>query len=939
MQWFKFSPITFPSVSYRSMAYLATVLTGLASLCAQVVWQKYLTILVGSDTLSISLVIAVFLLGLAVGYYVFGKITEKPWTRHRLLKVYGFLELVTALYISVFYIYFEPLKSLSFHSPPHLLMDVFVSFLALFLPTFLMGASLPVLTATLPGKHEEINPTHVQIYGWNSLGAFLGVLLSGFFLLPLIGLELTLIFSGGINLIASLIFMANNLKGPVLRQKISSLPSRIPNWFYIFFGFACGAIVISFELLFVRLLNLSGGPGVYNFPIILSLFVGGLALGSLTVKSHKISTSFFIRQILISLVLLGLTYVFSPYWSIWISHIRVSLLSIPSNYFVFKVFLYLFSALALFPAIFFMGRLLPLCYALLKKDERTFGSICGFLYFSNTLGTVFGTIGIGYLAFYIFDLDDLFKINLVFLSALALFSALYEKRLWAGGLAFILAISFLLLPGWDRSGHELGYFRIRSPMNFHFKKLFSLPSNHQSSVLYFNDGPNVSVTLLGRKNEKTRPELKALFPSSEYSGASYVVNGKAIADTVGDFSTMFLLAGLGYLYAPERAEGLSSAVIGLGTGGTAGVLAHLEDSRDVTVLEIAPEVVDNVRREPSYSFGLLENPKAKVIAQDGFKYFTKTRKKFDLIVSEPSNPWVIGVENVFSLEFYELVKNSLAEDGVLVQWAQLYSIDIDTLRIMIDTLNKVFPHARLYRIGGQDLAIVASLSPLPQSFLEKRFFNSFLQPYFKALGFHHLEDIDMIQIFSEKMMSKIAKTNQLGPHTLTLPKLAYRGDKTFFLGSIMTPENLAPNYLFETGKKSRVFKKYSGFSDKKLKETCIPEVGFFCNILNRAIQNKTAFENKKDKASFRLNSYVFLRSHGLIEHSASFLKELREDIVENKIQSDSLIHIYLNHILSQKLYEQARKDLALFQEKDILKEDSKKRMMDYIETVKKEQSL
>ena len=88
--------------------------TGFASLCAQVAWQKYLTILVGSETRSISLVVAIFLLGLAVGYYVFGKITEGNWSRFWLLKIYGYVELATAVYIAVFYVYFEFLKQLSF---------------------------------------------------------------------------------------------------------------------------------------------------------------------------------------------------------------------------------------------------------------------------------------------------------------------------------------------------------------------------------------------------------------------------------------------------------------------------------------------------------------------------------------------------------------------------------------------------------------------------------------------------------------------------------------------------------------------------------------------------------------------------------------------------------------------------------------------------------
>ena len=289
---------------------------------------------------------------------------------------------------------------------------------------------------------------------------------------------------------------------------------------------------------------------------------------------------------------------------------------------------------------------------------------------------------------------------------------------------------------------------MRQPAPFHFKKAFHVPLHSNGEVLFFEDGPNVSITLVGQQKKSPDSDTNKdhLFPSSKYFSVSYVVNGKGIGNSVGDFSTVFLLSSLAYLYAPEKAQ-LSSAVIGLGMGTTAGILAKLEKVRDLTVLEIAPEVVDNVRRSPAFSFGLLDNPKAKIIEQDGFKYFTKTRKKYDIIVSEPSNPWIVGVENVFTYEFYELAKSSLADDGVLVQWAQLYSIDLVTLRIMFHTLKQVFPYAKVYRVGGGDIAIIASPKPLKQKLASERFFDSFLKPYYKALGFHQPEDLVLTQVF------------------------------------------------------------------------------------------------------------------------------------------------------------------------------------------------
>ena len=950
MKFFEDIDFSFPKLSYIHIAYFATLATGFASLCAQVAWQKYLTILLGSDTRSINLVIAIFLLGLAVGYYVFGKITERSWSRFLLLKVYGWIELATAVYIGLFYVYFEFLKKISFNTPSSLLIDILIALMALFLPTFLMGASIPVLTAVLPKSSQEVNACHFKVYGWNAFGAFLGVLFSGFYLLPAFGLAMTLVIAAVINLIAALIFMGNKLTGGLRRQtEYPIIAGRIPNWFYILFSFLAGAVIISFEVLFIRVLHLSLGAGVYNFPIILSLFVAGLALGSLSVNYKKASPSFFIRQTLITTVLLGVLFILSPYWSIWFSHIRVSLMSIPSNYFVFKIATYLFIGLCLFPAVFFMGRLLPLSYALLKKTKDNYGVLCGYLYFFNTLGTVFGTIILAYLAFYIFDLDELFKINLLILTVLAFVSALYEKRIFSIGLSACLAFSLLFIPKWDRAGHESGFFRIRQLQDYHFKDLFFMPKREGKEILFFEDGPNVSISLIAyfdpdRDDSDSRLEQK-LFPEidSKYRSVSYVVNAKAIGNSLGDFSTVFLLASLAYLYAPEKQQ-LSSALVGLGMGSTAGLLAQMKDMKDMTVLEIAPEVVDNVKRSPEFSFGLLDNPKAKIIEQDGFKYFTKTDKKFDIIVSEPSNPWVVGVENVFTYEFYKLAKDTLSEYGVLVQWAQLYSIDSESLRLMFHTLHKVFPYAKVYKIGGSDLAIVASSKPLERKIEEGRFSEPLLKKYYSFLGLDSPEDLAIAQIFSEDVFSNSAKTRNFGLHTLTTPKLAYQGDKTFFTGSKVGIEYLIPDYFSEPSKvsteKMRAFQKFAKMDNQKIKEKCLlMEISFFCNLLLQLKAYKKVFNDNSKSSLERFHSYTHLRKHAMIHHQDEYLEDVKKEIIENKNKNGFILMSYLNQILGQRDFRKASEDLLDFQQKGLLKKDFFEKSKEHITKVQKELSL
>ena len=488
-----------PHSSYRYIAYSATILTGFCALCSQVIWQKHLAILTGSEARSLSLVIAIFLLGLALGYYVFGLLTEKSkLSRFLLLKYYGYVELLTGLYIGLFPFYFEFLKKLSFHSANFLIIDILITLMALLLPTFLMGASIPLLTATLPERSKEVNTVHAKVYGWNSFGACLGALVSGFYLIPVFGLNLSLSGIGILNVLASLVFIGNSLDGSIQKQEEPpTSPSPLSNSFLMVFIFLTGALVISFEVIFIRILNLSLGAGGYNFPIILSIFIGALALGSLSIKKKKLSINFFIKQLLIALFLLQILFYTAPYWSIWFNHIRVSLVSLPSNHFVYYFLVFLFLLLFLFPAVFFMGRLLPLVYSFLKKTKNNYGTVCGYLYFFNTLGTVFGAIVIGYLAFYLFNLDILFKMNIYILFLLTLVILIYTKNKLDLFILSLLGLLLLILPTqWDRSGHEVGYFRTKNyNSNMHFKKLFFLPKkrNKASKVAFFKDGPNTTV--------------------------------------------------------------------------------------------------------------------------------------------------------------------------------------------------------------------------------------------------------------------------------------------------------------------------------------------------------------------------------------------------------------------------------------------------------------
>ena len=891
------------------------------------VWQKYLAILTGSQAKSLSLVVAVFLLGLAAGFYFFGLLTEnKNRSRHTLLKYYGYVELLTGAYIGFFPHYFYLLKKFSFNTPDFLMLDIITALLALLPPTFLMGAGIPMLTACLPDTAKQVNQIHAKVYGWNTLGACLGALLSGVYLIPKLGLPISLSLLGLINCLASLIFIGNKLKGGVIKQnKPISLSSPFPRSLFFAFVFFIGSLSISMEVLLVKILNLSIGAGAYNFPIILSIFVGALAYGSLSLKNQKININFFIRQLFFVLLLLQIVFYTAPYWSIWLNHIRISMVTLPSNYLIYFTFVFLFLMIFIFPPVFFMGRLLPLSYMFLKKNEKDYGAVCGFLYFFNTLGSFFGALLVGYLAFYLFDLDVIFKINLYLLILFVMIFVFIQKNKWNYLILSLLALLLLLQPkSWNRQGHKRALFHTQSYRpDTHFKSLFYLPEETDSGFIFFKDGPNTTVSLLQIPFNDRFPQslnkIKNLFSFKEDKLSSYsiFVNGKSDGNTLGDFSTTFFM--LPYLYSKEK-KNLSTAFIGLGTGISAGAYTPLKDVESIDVLEISPFVIKAIQSiPPKLNFNAMKHRKIKIIESDAFKYFTKSNKKYDIIVSEPSNPWVMGVENLYTEEFYGLIAENLNPEGVFAQWLHTYSINNSILEIAIKTIHQVFPYAALYRVGRGDILIVAGLSPL-KKLSQSKFNQGFIKSVYSSLGIRQVEDLYLSQILYSEGFRGIARLSLEIPNSLYFPKIIYRANKTFFLSSKAHVYNLNYKYYhLKSNTKTDKMKAFERLKSENWENRCINYSGFnfLCQELRDVISiYKKLTESKNYNERFK--SYLQLRHKEFIPYSLETINEFIKESLEKKNKNHFNIINLINELLSVQNYGLASQTILAFKnEKNI----------------------
>lgn len=765
--------------------YFAIFTTGLCSLIYQVVWQRYLTLILGSEARSTTIIVALFLLGLAIGYYFFGQLTQKFRERAPLLKTYGFLELITGAYAVVFPTLFWGLAETSLGLSPYYGVNIFFALVLLILPTILMGATIPIMTTVLPHKNseEEVNRIHRRIYGLNTLGGFLGVLLGSFYFVPELGLAFSLSIVGLINVLVSLLYIGNRLKGEItiMSTKRDDAIVSVPFPVLCLWSFISGAVVIALEILWFRIVGLTIGSSHLVFPFVLSLFIAGLGIGSLSSKVKDIKS--FKHQLIISLGFLILSFVVAP-WLPWlISHWRVMLVTFELNYYAFYLGCYLIFAFIILPFAIPMGRVLPAIFMFTPKVDRDFGKKCGQIYFINTLGTFLGATFFAYLLFYLFDFPSIFK-QQIFLYALILITLYYilKEKNKALILFVLLLIGLSILP-FSRRFHSQSTFRVTAlTQGLHQ----TAPWNawpRGDEIEFLTDDPDMTVAVMR-------------FGKGEDISKSIFVNGKSDSNTRGDHGTLVLSALIPYLYI-NHDRALKTSIVGAGTGVTASRLNLLDRVSEVHLVEISSGVIRALEYFDEINTGFLTSPKLSIHQMDAFRYYRGLQEKHDVIVSEPTNPWTVGVENLYTRYFYRLIRDRLAEDGVFYQWFNLYATSPEIFMSVLKNMREFFPHIHIYQTLNGDAGIVASTRSLRIELFDQKIKETQVSAIFREIGMHPLDKIqdtkDMFHLlkrFNTFEVDALLKTEAYFDHDVDYPQINYRSLKNFFLNDSITSSSL-----------------------------------------------------------------------------------------------------------------------------------------------------
>ncbi len=677
---------------------LGFMLSNASAFIYEVVWARELSYVFGTSVYAISTVLATFMLGLALGSFFFGKYVDGSRNPLRVfagleigIGIYGIFTIFLFDYLPAPYLFLRGLLDVSSLFPYALF---FLSLTVLLVPTVLIGATFPVVSKIYARNFGELGKRVGVAYSLDTLGAAVGAFASGFVLLPALGLSRTILLAAFLNLVVGFVVLffseAKEMRpiGKKRRSKGGSLDRVL-----IFAFFLSGFAALVYEVTWTRLLSWIFGSSVYAFAMMLTAFMLGLAIGSYLVgrlvdKWDDLISAFALIELSIGFYALTLLLIFFRLDELYLKIFFMEG-SLEGMFFLF--FLIIF-ALFLIPTTL-MGATMPLMIKLYSRDPRRIGGDIGAMFSSNTLGGMLGA----FIAGFVLVPSGVESISL-FAAGVNMFVAFLmwgyipfpvKKKLMLG------ATTSLILAGFLGTAYTVAYdVDIRWVGAYYNPKRFSEISEYrqykaETEVIFKMDDPHGLVTV-------TRDE----------SSTALQINGKIDASNTGDIPTQYMLA-----YAPLFTHDDPKKILNIGLGGGF-TLSAIEDLpvETIDVVEINPAVVEATRMVFSeFNDKALDDSRVNLIIDDARNYLLSSNKKYDVIISEPSNPWLAGESGLFTREFYDLVRAHLYDGGVFAQWVPLYDHRADDFRIFLGTFQSVFPHVQVYSTKLGDAILVGSM--------------------------------------------------------------------------------------------------------------------------------------------------------------------------------------------------------------------------------------
>jgi predicted membrane-bound spermidine synthase len=701
--------------------------SGLTALIYELLWTRRLQLTFGSTTYSVTTVLAAFMAGLGLGSYLIGRRVDRSPLGG--IRIYAYMELGVGTFallslplLSLVESIYGGLQSwLQLGQGGATLLKFALAFPVLAFPAGLMGGTLPALVQGLTRTRAALPTTVGRLYGLNTAGAAVGTALAGMLMIELLGLWRSMVLAAVLNLgIGVLVLTRLSRAAPpsdrkpgqaepspdetnrpgtdskvMLRDHLRSRPVLFCTVAVVFTGF----LSMLYEVVWTRMLSLMMGSSTYAFTIVLSIFLVGIAVGALiysrTARSRP-PTAFGL-----TLVLLGL--------SLWVV---ISLVVIPSlplllvqmaqipglDFGRILIFEALFAAFILLVPTLLLGAALPMAMGIISRAMGQLGRDVGGVYLVNTAGAIAGSVLTGFLFIPAWGTQSTLlgglMANLVLVGVgVVTFAGTLRRQALGLLVVGLMAVVSLAQPQWPPVVFDagLGY---RLDQTASTDRLGMLVHLHRSpnKLVFREEGRNATITVRH-------------FPK----GISLLVNGKPDASTSGDMLTQVVLGIVATMAHPEPK---SVGIVGWGSGVTTYTTTFFPEVERIDTVEIEPAVLRASRFFNGVNGGVERHPRVKVIYDDARSYFLTADLRYDVIISEPSNPWMVGVSSLFSKDYYALAKTRLKPGGIFGQWLQLCRIDARSVALILRTLLDSFPHAQLWYSDASNVILLGSDRPI-----------------------------------------------------------------------------------------------------------------------------------------------------------------------------------------------------------------------------------
>lgn len=773
-------------------------LSGVAGLIYEVLWAKYLVLIFGNNTYAHSLVLATFMGGLALGSFWGGRLAD---TAPRKLYLYAWLQFGIGLYCfftpAFFsfskYIYIGAAKTFLVNSVSLIALKFLIGIVIMLPPTICMGMTFPLLSKLMIDVLAKRGEIIARLYFINNLGAVLGTFIAGFYLVHAWGLAFSVSIAAGINFCAGIMALilarfrylesSSGMSGDAIREDkkirakeerdsekiFSSAAARIALSGIFLSGFAA----MVYEVVWIRLLSLILGSSTYSFSLMLAAFISGITIGAYVISRYMPKTAhtvlwFAMCEIAIAFSLMC-TLPFYEKLPVLFGTLSNIFSRQPKTFVLYSGMKFFISFLVMLPPTVCLGMTLPLVTKIVSSYQESLGRKIGGVFGYNTLGNILGALIAGLILIPLLGLKGTLELGLVISFFIGAGVLLVDKTYALKYKLFLIMVCCLIfagyktfIPEWNKGYFHAQVFRLN---NTAVKMVNTMAKTlaQKENVIYYKDGLNDSVAVL-----KLAGDL-VLF-----------VNGKADASSGIDAVTQVTSAQIPLLLKPNAQEAL---IVGMGSGMTAGS-ALVHPLKRLDVIEISPDVIEASKCFAQYNYKPWEDGRFHLYLEDAKTFLQRTERKYDVIISEPSNPWMSGLGAVFSEEFFSDCRSHLNNQGIMLQWIQGYETNDEIFEIVLRTFSSVFPRVIIWGTGTKDLFLIGSVEGINVDFqaIERAMNNPPVKKDLERVGINDLFTLLSLQIASDEQVKLIMAENGI-KNSDYFPVLEYRAPVALYMRS------------------------------------------------------------------------------------------------------------------------------------------------------------